>query len=69
MPSLGVLCLMLVQWLATGFYPVGVRSCFPVNGIEFIMRNDISGGKVYPVPEKTGERREMGLKYGECWQL
>lgn len=37
--------------LATGHFPVGVRSCFPIEGIEFIMGNDIAGGKVYPVPE------------------
>ncbi|XP_049452217.1 uncharacterized protein LOC125900944 [Epinephelus fuscoguttatus] len=37
--------------IATGFFKVGVRAEFPVNGIDFIMGNDIAGGKVYPVPK------------------
>ena len=35
----------------TGFFTVGVRSCFPINGVDLIMGNDLAGGKVYPVPE------------------
>lgn len=37
--------------LVSVFFPVAVRSCFPINGIDFIMGNDIAGGKVYPTPE------------------
>uniref|UniRef100_A0A3Q1F7N1 Gypsy retrotransposon integrase-like protein 1 n=1 Tax=Acanthochromis polyacanthus TaxID=80966 RepID=A0A3Q1F7N1_9TELE len=37
--------------LVTGFFDVGVRSSFPIDGVDFIMGNDIAGGKVYPVPE------------------
>ena len=37
--------------LASGFFSVGVRSCFPIDGVDFIMGNDIAGGKVFPVPE------------------
>ena len=37
--------------IMTGFFTVGVRSCFPIDGIDLIMGNDIAGGKVYPVPE------------------
>ena len=37
--------------LITGFFPVAVRSCFPVDGVDFIMGNDIAGGKVHPSPE------------------
>ena len=37
--------------LVTGFFPVAVRPCFPIEGVDFIMGNDIAGGKVYPAPE------------------
>ena len=37
--------------IVTGFFTVGVRSCFPINGVDLIMGNDLAGGKVYPVPE------------------
>ncbi len=36
--------------LISGFIPVAVLSCFPLDGVDFIMGNDISGGKVYPAP-------------------
>lgn len=36
--------------IVTGFFKVGVREKFPIDGIDFIMGNDIAGGKVYPVP-------------------
>ncbi len=39
--------------LITGFFPVAVRSCFPIEGVDFIMGNDIADGKVCPVPEVT----------------
>ncbi|XP_049439159.1 uncharacterized protein LOC125892873 [Epinephelus fuscoguttatus] len=37
--------------LVTGFFPVAVRACFPIDGVDFIMGNDIAGGKMYPVAE------------------
>ena len=37
--------------LATGFRPVAVLPKLPVDGVYFIMGNDIAGGKVYPTPE------------------
>ncbi|CAI5660942.1 unnamed protein product [Oreochromis niloticus] len=39
--------------LASGFFSVGVRPSFPINGVDFIMGNDIAGGRVYPTPEVT----------------
>ncbi|TKS65422.1 Retrovirus-related Pol polyprotein from transposon opus [Collichthys lucidus] len=41
--------------LANGYFHVGVRCSFPIDGVEFIMGNDIAGGKVYPVPEVVAE--------------
>lgn len=37
--------------LAIDFFTVGICSCFPIDFVDFIMGNDIAGGKVYPVPE------------------
>lgn len=37
--------------LVSGFFPVAVRSHFPVDGVDFILGNDIAGGKVFPDPE------------------
>nr|XP_043872779.1 uncharacterized protein LOC122761638 isoform X1 [Solea senegalensis] len=37
--------------LKTGFFRVAVRSSFPIDGVGFIMGNDIAGGEVYPSPE------------------
>lgn len=37
--------------VVTGFFKVDVRTEFPIDGIDFIMGNDIAGGKVYPVPK------------------
>lgn len=37
--------------LCSGFFSVAVRSDFPIEGVDFIMGNDIAGGKVYPSPE------------------
>uniref|UniRef100_A0A671UCI0 Gypsy retrotransposon integrase-like protein 1 n=1 Tax=Sparus aurata TaxID=8175 RepID=A0A671UCI0_SPAAU len=37
--------------LKTGFFRVAVRASFPIDGVDFIMGNDIAGGKVYPSPE------------------
>lgn len=35
--------------LCSGFVQVGVRKCLPVRGVEFILGNDLAGGKVFPV--------------------
>jgi len=37
--------------LISGFFSLAVRPCFPVDGVDFIMGNDIAGGRVYPVGE------------------
>ncbi|XP_043094185.1 uncharacterized protein LOC122344704 [Puntigrus tetrazona] len=37
--------------LVTGFVDVGVRPTLPVPGIEFILGNDLAGGRVLPVLE------------------
>lgn len=34
--------------LSTGFFPVVVCSCFPIDGIDFIMGNDIAVAKISP---------------------
>ncbi len=34
--------------LASGCFEVAVRPSLPVKGIDFIMGNDIAGGKVMP---------------------
>ena len=42
---------LIKSGLITGFFPVVVRACFPIDGVQFIMGNDLAGGKVFPVPE------------------
>uniref|UniRef100_A0A3B3XHV5 SCAN box domain-containing protein n=1 Tax=Poecilia mexicana TaxID=48701 RepID=A0A3B3XHV5_9TELE len=37
--------------LASGLFKVAVRNSFPVQGVEFIMGNDLAGDKVLPIPE------------------
>ena len=37
--------------LVTGYFKVAVRDELPIDGISFVMGNDIAGGKVYPVIE------------------
>ncbi|XP_035864283.1 uncharacterized protein LOC118496498 [Sander lucioperca] len=55
--------------LVTGFFTVGARSGFPVDGVDFIMGNDIAGGKVRPVPEVVctpipkSESDELAIKH------
>lgn len=39
--------------LASGCFKVAVRSSLPVKGIDFIMGNDIAGGKVMPAVQVT----------------
>lgn len=39
--------------LASGFVKVGIRNSLPVRGITFILGNDLTRGKVMPVPEVT----------------
>ncbi|KAI3366276.1 hypothetical protein L3Q82_009748 [Scortum barcoo] len=41
----------IISKLKTGFFQVAVLSCFPISGVDFIMGNDIAGGKVYPTPK------------------
>lgn len=41
--------------LITGFFPVAVRACCPIDGTDRIMGNDKAGGrKVCPVPRVVG---------------
>uniref|UniRef100_A0A3B1J0P6 Gypsy retrotransposon integrase-like protein 1 n=1 Tax=Astyanax mexicanus TaxID=7994 RepID=A0A3B1J0P6_ASTMX len=44
-------CVRLTSGLATGVFTVGVCPSLPVEGVTFIMGNDIAGGKVLPVLE------------------
>ncbi|XDV48358.1 hypothetical protein PO909_017780 [Leuciscus waleckii] len=44
--------------LVTGFFTVGVRAGFPIEGIEVIIGNDIAGGKVFPVPRVVSNPHE-----------
>ena len=39
--------------LATGYFTVGVQDSLPVEGVNFLMGNDIAGGKVVPDPIVT----------------
>ncbi len=39
--------------LASGCFEVAVHPSLPVKGIDFIMGNDIAGGKVIPVVQVT----------------
>ncbi|XP_065149952.1 uncharacterized protein [Paramisgurnus dabryanus] len=55
--------------LVTGFFTVGVRTGFPIEGIELIIGNDIAGGKVFPVPRVVSnpilesEQDELGKSH------
>lgn len=40
--------------LITGFFSVTVHACFPVDGVHFMMGNDVASGKVFLVPEAVG---------------
>lgn len=44
-------CVLVKSRLLSGFFPVTVLPRFPIDGIDFIMRNDIAGGKGHPTPE------------------
>lgn len=44
-------CIHIASSNATVFFTVGVCPDFPINGVVFIMGNDIAGGKVNPVPQ------------------
>ena len=37
--------------LVSGFYKVAVLPVLPIKGVDFILSNDLAGGKVMPVPE------------------
>lgn len=41
--------------LCTGFVRVAVRPSLPVQGIDFILGNDLAGGKMMPVLEVVGK--------------
>ncbi|XP_058260273.1 uncharacterized protein LOC131362376 [Hemibagrus wyckioides] len=44
-------CIHLQSDLCTGFVRVAVRPSLPVKGVDFILGNDLAGGKVMPVLE------------------
>lgn len=44
-----VLCHIHVQ--ITAFFRVAIYSYFPIDGVDFIMGNDIASSNVYPAPE------------------
>ena len=37
--------------LVSGLFKVAVRPALPIKGVDFILSNDLAGGKVMPVPE------------------
>ncbi|KAI3376797.1 hypothetical protein L3Q82_000078 [Scortum barcoo] len=37
--------------LASGFFTVAVFPALPIKGVDFILSNDLAGGKVIPIPE------------------
>lgn len=47
--------LNLKSELASGIVTVGVRPTLPVEGVSFLLGNDLAGGKVVPVPQVTNE--------------
>ncbi|XP_039894583.1 uncharacterized protein LOC120737796, partial [Simochromis diagramma] len=47
--------------LVNGIFSVAVRPSLPIKGVQFILGNDIAGGKVQPVPEVTNDP-ESNLK-------
>ncbi|KAK7889547.1 hypothetical protein WMY93_025107 [Mugilogobius chulae] len=60
--------------LVSGTFPVAVRDQFPVDGVDFIMGNDIAGGKVYPSPEVVSqpidsEQDELSKQHPEVFSV
>ncbi len=59
--------------LITGFVDVGVRPALPVPGVEFILGNDLAGGRVLPVlevldrPVITSVTEELTREYPEAF--
>lgn len=59
--------------LVEGFVDVGVRPALPVPGIEFILGNDLAGGRVLPVlevldkPVLTSVTEELTLRYPDVF--
>lgn len=41
--------------LVTGHVKVAVLPRFPINGVSFILGNDLAGGNVFPLPEVTND--------------
>lgn len=44
-------CVHVKSKLVTVIFSLVVHDSFPVDWVDFIMGNDLAGGKVYPVPE------------------
>lgn len=61
--------------LVSGVFPVAVRDQFPIDGVDFIMGNDIAGGKVYPSPEVVSQpipgsdNDELAKKHPEVFSV
>lgn len=68
-------CVHVQSNLITGFFPVAVLPRFPIDGISFIMGNDIAGGKVHPalevveVPITSCEHDELTEKYPDIFAV
>ncbi|XP_061573350.1 polyadenylate-binding protein-interacting protein 2B-like, partial [Cololabis saira] len=54
--------------LVTGFVTVGVRPCFPIEGVSFILGNDLAGGKVLVKPGcgDPGKEGKEPVAYGHA---
>ena len=48
--------------LMSGYFKVAVRDELPIDGISFVMGNDIAGGKVYPVMQVLEQPRLGGVE-------
>ncbi len=61
--------------LVAGFVDVGVRPTLPVPGIEFILGNDLAGGRVLPVlevldkPVISSVSEELTQKFSEAFPV
>lgn len=59
--------------LVAGFVDVGVRPALPVPGVEFILGNDLAGGRMLPVlevldkPALTSVTEELTLRYPDVF--
>ena len=61
--------------LVSGYFRVAVRNELPIDGIVFVMGNDIAGDKVYPVievvetPVFNGEPDELAVKFPDVFPV